>query len=332
MGHARLLISFLIAVLCLPAVAQRGRGQMGSSGMVEVRAHFTAKNPRDRLPMQIHVELISQGISIAQAYTDGREIVFNVRPGSYAFKVSGFGLETDTTSQFEVTGGEISHFEMVTVDVKSDAPGDVTAGGTVSAADLRAPDKAVHEYEHGREDFSKKKYPSAEKHFGRAVEIYPEYVSAWNDLGNVRALQQNWDEAILAFQRAVQIDPGYLAAAFGMARAQYNGKKFTEGDATLSAMIKKHPADAQAWAMLAQMQLAEGKPAQAIASVERVHSMPHPHLAGIHLVGMQAFASEHDNAHAVQQARLYLAEDPKGPMADTIRERLRQYEASQTPH
>jgi predicted Zn-dependent protease len=330
MIRARLLSSFLSAFLCFSAAAQRT--QLASSGMVEVRAHFVAKNPRDRLPMQIHVELISQGISVGETFTDGRELTFVVRPGVYAFRISGFGIESETLSQFEVAPGDLAHYELVTVDVKNENPGDVSAGGTVSAADLRAPDKAIHEYDRGHEDFEQKKYSSAEKHFNRAVEIYPEYVSAWNDLGNVRAQQQNWEQAITAFQHAAQADPNYPSASFGIARCQYNAKKFAEGDATLTAMIKKRPTDVQVWAMLAQMQLSEGKVPEAIESVAKVHSLPHQHLAGVHIVGMQAFATEHDNQHAVEQARLYLAEDPKGPLAGTIRERLRQYEASQAPH
>ncbi len=337
MRYARLLISnpvvsifMLFVLLCLPGLAQRG--SRISSGMVEVRAHFAAKNPRDQLPMQIHVELVSQGITVGEAFTDGREVIFTVRPGVYAFKVSGMNVETETSPEFEIESGDLGHFELVTVEVKRDVPGDVTAGGTVSTADLRAPDKAIHEYDHGREDLAKKKLPSAEKHFARAVEIYPQYVSAWNDLGNVRALQQNWDGAIPAFERAMQIDPQYPAAPFGLARAQYNGKKFLDCDATLSNISRKQPSSAQIWAMLAQVKLDEGKPAEAIIDVEKTHSLPHPHLAGVHLVGMQAFATEHNNPQAVAQARLYLAEDPKGPMADTIRERLRLYEASLAPH
>jgi Flp pilus assembly protein TadD len=42
----------------------------------------------------------------------------------------------------------------------------------------------------------------------RSLELDPDYVAAWINLGNVLAAQGQFDEAIVHYRRALALDPG----------------------------------------------------------------------------------------------------------------------------
>src|ERR1019366_589984 len=58
-------------------------------------------------------------------------------------------------------------------------------GFTVSAISASAPKEAHKAYESGMEDEKKLRNTDAERHFEKAVSIYPKYASAWFELGRL---------------------------------------------------------------------------------------------------------------------------------------------------
>jgi tetratricopeptide (TPR) repeat protein len=58
-----------------------------------------------------------------------------------------------------------------------------------------------------------------------AVELDPEYVEAWNNLGNIMADVGEIDEALACFARALELEPGYADAHYNLAEVLAN-----EGD------------------------------------------------------------------------------------------------------
>jgi hypothetical protein len=133
-------------------------------------------------------------------------------------------------------------------------------GTSVSATALNAPKDARRAWEKGSQFMraaGPKRLAAAEKEFHKAVEIYPAYANAWSDLGRVRlqegktnaarealqkalaadsklvepyvqlgeqaAREQNWSEAGLNLDRALQLDPvDYPRLWFEDAVANYN--------------------------------------------------------------------------------------------------------------
>ncbi len=45
-------------------------------------------------------------------------------------------------------------------------------------------------------------------HLLRATEIYPDYASAWNEIGLQQTRDQRWEQALAAFQKVIALDPG----------------------------------------------------------------------------------------------------------------------------
>ncbi|HSR49520.1 MAG TPA: tetratricopeptide repeat protein [Acidobacteriota bacterium] len=95
-------------------------------------------------------------------------------------------------------------------------------GTLVSLNSLNAPKKARKAYEKGRKELSKRKpnLKKAGKKFQEAIDLYPEYAAAWQQLGVVRMSQQNRPEAREAFETAAAADPKYLAPLLSLTRME----------------------------------------------------------------------------------------------------------------
>ena len=57
--------------------------------------------------------------------------------------------------------------------------------------------------------------PAAER-FRQSVELDPEFIEAWNNLGNALGEDGAWDEAVAAYQTAIAIDPTYSDAHYNL--------------------------------------------------------------------------------------------------------------------
>jgi tetratricopeptide (TPR) repeat protein len=83
-------------------------------------------------------------------------------------------------------------------------------GSTVSAISLAAPRDARRAFEHGLQLLKKNKTDEAEKEYLKAVQIYPKYASAWNELGRIRMGRGEDQSARQAFHTAMEADPKYV--------------------------------------------------------------------------------------------------------------------------
>ncbi|MCP5115821.1 MAG: tetratricopeptide repeat protein, partial [bacterium] len=88
---------------------------------------------------------------------------------------------------------------------------------TVSLADLQAPKKATKAYEKARQQLSKGEIEKAEANLRKAVEIYPEYPSAWSTLGRMLRRQRKPAEAKAAYRKAIEADPKSWRSWAGLA-------------------------------------------------------------------------------------------------------------------
>jgi len=99
-----------------------------------------------------------------------------------------------------------------------------TEGTEVSATSLDAPRDALRAYERGVEQIGRQRFEQAETQLSRAVEIYPDYAEAWQELGVVQQAQGKMEDALPSFEKAIEIDPKfvkpYLHLSLLAARAQ----------------------------------------------------------------------------------------------------------------
>jgi len=139
-------------------------------------------------------------------------------------------------------------------------------GGTVSLNTLAAPEDSRKAWEKAGKELQKEKpnLSKAAEELEKAVEIYPEFASAWHMLGEVRLAQNDRPAAAEAFEQARAADPGYVApylsqAMMAMEEEQWMKAAQLSGQALeLSPqLIKAHYFNALANISLGRINIAE---------------------------------------------------------------------------
>ncbi len=197
---------------------------------------------------------------------------------------------------------------------------------TVSAVSLLAPADAKKSLRKGREAATAQKWAEAQKHLQRAVQLYPKYAEAWQELGLVLIRQSKREEARAAFQQAVAADPAFSRPYFGLvglaADAQDWPAMRQRSEIALARfsdplMYFYH---AIASFNLHQYDTAE-KSLMRADDLDRQHRLPQIDL----LLG-DVLIQRHDFAGAAARVRQYLAFSPNGEQADAARAELARLE------
>jgi len=114
---------------------------------------------------------------------------------------------------------------------------------SMSVAEMNIPDNARKEMEKGMEYFDKNQYKDADKHFQKAVEIYPKYARAWNNIGVIKAKGGDRAGAMDAWKKAIDVDDKFGAAYFNLARVSIANKQPAEAQALIEKGLVVNPAD-----------------------------------------------------------------------------------------
>lgn len=90
-------------------------------------------------------------------------------------------------------------------------------GTSISVTNALAPPAAKKALEKGREQEKKGKWEDARKSFEKAVQIYPRYAAAWNELGRLQLRDHDEPSARHSFEQALAADPRYVNPYDGLA-------------------------------------------------------------------------------------------------------------------
>jgi hypothetical protein len=92
--------------------------------------------------------------------------------------------------------------------------------GTVSVVSLLAPKKAQQEFDKGKELGGKKKFDEALTHFQKAVDLYPKYAAAYNEMGQVEQAANHVPAAEEWYRKAIEADPKWPQPYLNLAQSQ----------------------------------------------------------------------------------------------------------------
>jgi tetratricopeptide (TPR) repeat protein len=201
-------------------------------------------------------------------------------------------------------------------------------GATISAVSLQAPKDAKKAFDKGRDLLKKKKDAEAEKEFEKAVEIYPKYSTAWNELGKLKEQKNDTEGAVKAYTQALAAEPKYLYPYRQLAGIYMKDQKWQEVADTTSRLIKLDPVDfpdayfynSAANYYLKNYDEAE-KSVREAQKLDTRNRMPKSNqLLGVILAEKQDFAG------AAEQIKKYLTFLQPGKEADTARKQLMELE------
>ena len=203
-----------------------------------------------------------------------------------------------------------------------------TEGSIVSANSLRAPKDAKKAFEKGQEALKKNKPDDAMKHFQKAVDLYPEYAEAWDQLGKLQADKGDRAGAAASFDAAVKADPKFVAPLVDITLMQVEDKKWDKVVETSDKALKLDSFDypqlfffnAVGNYNIHEFDAAE-KSAREAERLDTRHLMPRVS----HLMG-QILLLRKDYAGAAEELKTYLRLSPNASDAAEVRKQLAQLE------
>jgi tetratricopeptide (TPR) repeat protein len=202
-------------------------------------------------------------------------------------------------------------------------------GGTVSLKTLAAPKDARKAYEKAAEELQKEKpnFSKASKELTKAVEIYPEFASAWYMLGGVRLAQKDRSAAHQAFEQAKAADSQYVNPYLFLALMALEEKRWEQAarlsDQALKVspqQITAHYLNAVANSSLGRIDVAEESALQ-VQESSQAQNYPLIH----YVLGW--IMSQRGNFHsAAVEYRRFLEIQPHVPLAEKLKEQLTQWQ------
>lgn len=197
-------------------------------------------------------------------------------------------------------------------------------GLTISATSAAAPGKAKKEFQKGREEASKGKFDSALQHLSKAVQIYPKYAVAWNDLGRVQLHKNDLANATTSFQHSIDADASYVSPYGGLADIALKAQQWKQLVELTDKLLALNPVNFPGYwfdnalgnYFLANFDTAE-KSAQRGLNADPTHQVPRlEYLLGMILV------KKRDYPGALTHVQNYLRLQPNPSDRDTVEKQI----------
>lgn len=273
---------------------------------------------------QVRVQLTSSsGVPLMDSYTSGESEVhfFGVQPGGYRLRITGLDIEDKFSDySFSIQPREVTHMEFIRVRRKPEKDAQTSTQSSVSAAALNVPAKAGSEFDKGVKALNKKDPEEARRRFARAVELYPRYAAAFNNLGVISMQQGNTDEGLGFFRQAVLADEQYAPPYLNLAKAVFRKKDYVEAEQLLLKATSIDPTNVEMLAILAMIEFDSNKMPLALINARKAIGQPnHERFAYAHYIVGRVLESQHQTAEALAEYRLFLKEAPNDSSALDVR-------------
>lgn len=121
------------------------------------------------------------------------------------------------------------------------------------------PHHSLAHYSLGKLFASEGDLTNAEKHLNQATLIRSDFAEAWNELGKVYGLKQNWQKAIASHHKALILNPSSLEIKFSYAIALKNAGKLTHAIKQFSDIVKIKPDWHEPWLSLGELMEQSGQ-------------------------------------------------------------------------
>jgi tetratricopeptide (TPR) repeat protein len=110
---------------------------------------------------------------------------------------------------------------------------------------------------------------AAEQSLRTAVELEPGDATNWYAYGEILRMLEEWERAVTAYERALQIDPNYLKAPGKLGTVLYYADRVDDAEVVLTAAIRRQPEDPYLYLNLGLVYEKGGKLRLAVEALER---------------------------------------------------------------
>ena len=318
-----LFIFFLFLIMSAIVWAPMAMCQASSSepagGMICGTVLLKAGN---RPASQVAVRLKSHAAGIFRSVLTDLEGHFEVRnlpPSTYDIVVEEPGYETTETSAR--LDGSSSNLVLYLNSSAGSANGAQSGQNeyTVSARELKIPGKARGEFEKGLKSLAKKDLAGSLSHFKEAARTFPEYYEAYYHVGVVQTNLGRFDEAMEAFQTAVDLSGGrYAWAEFGFGYLLYREGKPEEAVTMIHKGLEQDGSQPFAYFILGLALLRLNRLDEAERSA-REALLRNPSYGDAFLLLSDVCGRKHEYLAQLQGLDTYLKLEPNGTESERVR-------------
>jgi len=304
---------------------------------VEIIVRVTFQNDRNAGD-KIRVDLINEtGVPVGEGFTDseGRAVFHVATAGTYEVRASGTPIQGTTTERVHVEDMDKSRTVYVRATPAGEAPATTTktnAPPVTSAAELKIPTDAKKAFHKGMEAWERNDYPKAAEQFEKAVAIYPEYDTAYNNLGVMYYQMGHTDKARAAFERSVALNDKNADGDRNLARMLIHDGNYARAEDLLKKSLIVEPLNPVTLTLMCVVEIRTGDNDGALATARKVHQLPHEGYALVHEIAGQAYEHEGQPQNARIEYETYLRESPNGPEAPQVRAALTRLTAASRPN
>jgi tetratricopeptide (TPR) repeat protein len=304
---------------------------------VEILVRVTFDNDRSA-GEQIRVDLINEtGVPVGQMFTnsEGRTAFHVTSAGTYEVRASGTPIQGTTVERVQIEDMDKSRTVYLRVKPQTDG---VTTTATktnappvTSAAELKIPADARKAFHKGMEAWERNDYPKAAEQFEKAVALYPQYDTAYNNLG-VMYIQMNQPvKARAAFEQSVALNDKNADGDRNLARLLIHDGNYQRAEDLLKKSLIVEPLNPASLTLLCDADIHTGDEDGALQTARKVHQLPHEGYSVVHIIAGQVYEHKGQPQDATIEYETYLRESPNGPEAGQAKTSLARLSAANRP-
>lgn len=321
---------WLSAVTLLFSAWSSAQIASGNCGSLRIYVRYDDGRPA---AMHLMVRIMSgaSSTSIANGYTtDLGTVEFDHLPcGVLRAEVSGEGIRSTQSDQFELYPRSTTQTHEITVERIRGAEAAPPVGPTakVNAATIEIPSEARKQFEKGTRAMAHQDWPAALQRMKKAIELYPKYAAAYNNLAVVYGKMNDLTSERTALEKAISLDDNFAEAYTNLGVLAIRQQDFSAAEGFLEHAAELDPQNPKNFLLLANVELMNKNYEAAIRNAAKVHALANDNLPLSHYIAARAYETENRMAEAQAELRMFLKEESKGPRADQVREELKQIES-----
>jgi tetratricopeptide (TPR) repeat protein len=327
-----LVLNFLLNLTLMTTWAPYAKAQVSSLEGVEGEISGTVLLEADKRPAtQVAVKLKSRVAGVFRSVLtdfEGRFRVQNLPRGTYDIAVDEEGYEAaQTSAQLDGPSAKL------VVYLKGRSAPIPQSSYTVSVRELKIPGRAQDEFQKGLQRLAKNDPAGSLSHFTKASQAFPRYFEAYYNMAVAETTLGHMDEAIKAFQTAIDLSGGrYAKAEFGYGYLLCQEGRPAEAEKVIRRGLEVEDASPQGYVILGQALKQLNRLDEAEKSV-REALLRNPNYAGAYLVLSDVAESKGEYRAEIEDLDIYLKLQPNGPASELARKvRIAAQRMLATPH
>jgi Flp pilus assembly protein TadD len=276
-------------------------------------------------PVKVTLKVLRGDQDATYTDRDGRFELPHVAAGEYTLEV-----EADRSrDRFEITNEKITVHtnapNFITLTLKEKAGKQPVRGDkavSVAMLDQKVPSAARHEFDNATRASREGRVEESIAALHRALDIYPDYLMALNDLGAQLLELGRLDEALTPLRAATKLDPNSFNPQLNLGIVLVRKKIFPAALTALDRAISAEPSSPVVHLYAGLAAAGVNDDARAEREFRSAHDLGgRPFSVALVYLG-RMYVKRGDKQNAVQVLQQYLKEDPAGPNAPLVKKML----------